>query len=614
MPTQPHFWQVEAMCGLAGAVRFDGLDPRYEATIERMLETMVRRGPDGAGLHSEACVALGHRRLVLLDAEGGAQPFYSEDSRVVVVFNGEIYNHRELRRTLDAKGHRFAGYSDGEVIAHLYEEHGSDFVRHLDGMFAIALYDREMPRLILARDRTGEKPLLYMEMDGTFVFASTVRALFTVPGSRRRLDAAGVLGYFAHTQPAAPATLFQGVQRVPPAHTLELRAGGLMLIRPYWTIDFTRKLGGSFDEAAEQLDMVLQSAVDSTIDSDFPPALTLSGGVDSSLVLACMSKRFATPVACFSLGSATPGDEEFQRAEIAAATYGTSPERFVVRHTSYADMVDAMRSFDEPVNVYDSIYLLQHSEQIAKTHRVALTGNGADEVFGGYDGYLDYLAQYRSRSIGKKAADAAIAGFLRAAIDADADDLYSQKGACFAADYSVEEHLSSMLSLAQYEDALDARMYYDLFFGMSHSVSLADTVGMAHSLEYRSPFLSRMVVEFAASVPVHWKVSDASGGSTKILLKSVAAKYFPRQLMGAPKLGCGHFIDRFELMRSQWRMDVETAISRHADLLRDHLCAERALKLWRSFVSGEIVGHRRRRPLKLAMFLAWLDAHADSMA
>ncbi|GAB4566601.1 MAG: N-acetylglutaminylglutamine amidotransferase [Rhizobacter sp.] len=601
------------MCGLAGAVRFDGLDDRYETTIERMLEAMVSRGPDGAGLHREASIALGHRRLVLLDAEGGAQPFYSEDGRVVVVFNGEIYNHRELHRTLDARGHRFVGYSDGEVIAHLYEEHGSDFVRHLDGMFAIAVYDRDRPCVVLARDRTGEKPLFYMEVDGTFFFASTMRALFTVPGCRRRLDPAGVLGYFAHTQPAAPATVFRGIRRVPPAHTLELRPGEPLIVRPYWTIDFTRKLSGSFDEAAERLDAVLQSAVDSTIDSDFPPALTLSGGVDSSLVLACMAKRLEAPVACFSLGSADPGDAEFHRASEVAKIYGVSPRRFLVLQTSYADMVESMRSFDEPVNVYDSIYLLQHSELIARTHRVVLTGNGADEVFGGYDGYLEYLAECGSRCIGKNSADAAMGDFLRDVISADADALYSPNGVAYAADYSVEAHLSSMLAIAHYEDPLDARMYYDLYFGMSHSASLADTVGMAHSLEYRAPFLSRSVIEFAASLPSQWKVSDASGGSTKVLLKSVASKYFPSALMNAPKLGCGHFIDRFELMRTQWQEDVEQAIVRHADLLRDHVCAERALRLWRSFVAGEISGHSRRRPLKLAMLLAWLDAHAHSM-
>lgn len=599
------------MCGLAGIVRFDSVAPELGVAVERMLDTMVRRGPDGVGVHRDDAVVLAHRRLILLDADGGTQPFYNEDRGVVVVFNGEIYNHRELRGLLSRRGHHFAGYSDGEVITHLYEEHGMDFLRHLDGMFAIALYDRTLARVLLARDRTGEKPLFYVDVGGALVFASTIRALCEVPGVRRRLDPVGLLGYFAHTQPAAPSTMFAEIRKLPPAHALEVRRDHRAVLRPYWTIDFTRKLTCTFDDAVDQLDSVLRDAVAATMDSDYRPALTLSGGVDSSLMLAFMARQ-RDDVACFSLGSTEPGDKEFTRAAKAADVCGVSTHRFPVRHTGYDAMVESMQSFDEPVSVYDSIYLLQHSERISRTHRVALTGNGADEELGGYDGYIDYLGRCGECRGGKLELDKAMEDFLRQAIDDDAALLYSPKGAAFAGEYPVSAHLSQLLSLANYDDRLDSRMCYDLFFGMSHCASLADTVGMAYSLEYRSPFLSRPVVEFAASVPSRWKV-DMERGATKPLLKAVALRYFPRELVMAPKLGCGHFVGSFERMRVQWREAVEAAILRHTELLSDFISTERALGLWRTFVSGNIQGIHRRRPLKLAMLVAWLDAHADSI-
>lgn len=362
-----------------------------------MLEAMVSRGPDGSGLHADRRVTLGHRRLVLLDEAQGSQPFHNEDGSITVIFNGEIYNHRELRSGLLSRGHRIDGYCDGNVIAHLYEESGTECFRLLEGMFSIAIYDRRGDIVVLARDRTGEKPLYYAASDGGFVFASSATALLKGSGRPLELDPAGIAEYFALSQSGPIRSVISGVMKVPAAHYLVLSTSGSSVLKPYWRLDYDKKLAIGYEDAVVHLEDLLEKVVAASMDSDFEPAVTLSGGVDSSVVFEMMVRGTDRRIECFSLSSSQPDDPEFVRACEAAARHGLHPQRFFVSGTQFQDMIEAMRPFDEPVSVYDSVYLLQHSQEISKTHRVVLTGNGADEAFGGYEGYLQYLRDGKLR-------------------------------------------------------------------------------------------------------------------------------------------------------------------------------------------------------------------------
>jgi asparagine synthase (glutamine-hydrolysing) len=597
------------MCAIAGVVHFQGLASEEAGRVSLMLGAMAHRGPDGEGQYSDNFVSFGHRRLILLDAEGGQQPFFSRDRHIVVIFNGEIYNHQVLRQSLQSKGYTFDGYSDGEIIAHLYELYGIAFLSKLDGMFAMGIYDARRQHVFLARDRTGEKPLFYTMAGGKLYFASSIRPLIDLGATSPTLNAKGIVQYFAYTQCAPPDTMINGIKKVPPAHFLRLRNGAQTDVIAYWNIDYTQKVSHTFEEAVDQLDNVLRSSVRATSVSDYPAALTLSGGVDSSLILAYLAEQKETSPTSFSLGSNDSSDPEFERAQRAAAWKGGTTARFVVHGTAYADMVAAMEMFDEPVGVYDSIYLLQHSYVISQSHRMALTGNGADELFGGYSSYQSYSAQEYGVTT-KSSLDDMLARLMCSTVASTAGLLYNHNGKQIAREYCGQQPLRLMQDIANYDCAMDARLFYDLYFGMAHCASIGDVVGMAFGLEYRSPFLSRPVIEYAARLPAHWKANRAHVLETKIALKEVASRHFPRAWMTAPKFGCGQFIDRYELMRTRWADDVEAAISRHAELLAEIICVTQAKNLWRAFLSGKVCNDERRLPMKLAILLSWLDAHA----
>lgn len=597
------------MCGIAGAVCFDGLPSRAHRVVGEMTSAVAQRGPDGEGAYRDRYVSLGHRRLAIVDVADGRQPFCNEDGTIVVVFNGEIYNHRALRAELVKLGHRLSSECDGEVIAHLYEAYGDAFLSRIAGMFAFALYDRRRRQLILARDRTGEKPLYHARVGAVLYFASTIKALLHACGTSPTLCRQGLLGYFAHTQPVAPATVFEQVGKLPAGHAMAIGPGDASEIKPYWQLSYCRKAHMSPGAAQEALDCVLREAVTSCLDSDHPLALTLSGGIDSSLVLGyAVDAPQSAPPTCHTLG-AHEEDEEFARADTVAQQFGLATRRFCITGTTYLDMVAALRAFDEPLNVYDGVYLLQHSRYIARSHRVALTGNGADELFGGYGSYLSWGTSPHANDGPAPDPRRSIELMLASAIERDAAQLYGAAMGRFAREYDVAAHMSCMHAVAEYDTAVDARLCYDLFLGMSHCASLGDTVGMSFGLEYRSPFLHPSVIEFAAALPGYAKLCSLSH-ATKVVLRAVAQRRISSMRADAPKLGCGHHIDRYALMRSAWRPDIESALHRHRALLASYLEPTKVQALWSSFCEGRTGIEAERRALKLVMFVAWLDAHS----
>jgi asparagine synthetase B (glutamine-hydrolysing) len=285
-------------------------------------------------------------------------------------------------------------------------------------------------------------------------------------------------------------------------------------------------------------------------------------------------------------------------------------DRYTVPPLTYGAVVQALRSFDEPVNVYDSVYLLEHSRRIAKKHRVAMTGNGADEAFGGYAGYLAWLDDIGDVASRSAAPHVLIERLLSQAIAGDADELFSARMRNYCREYDVTSHLAPMHAIARYDTAVDARLCYDLFAGMSHCASLGDTIGMTHALEYRAPFLRQAILEFAASLPAEWKVCVRTRAN-KPILKTLALRRIPDFHSFAPKLGCGHNVDRYTLMRENWRLDFEAALARTRELTARFLDPIKVSRLWSAFVSGRTTPACERRALKLVLLVAWIEAHSS---
>ena len=301
------------MCGVAGIFSAPGAAPPHRGDIEAMVRALHHRGPDGQGVLIDGPVGLGHARLSIIDLDGGAQPIANEDGRVQVVFNGEIFNYLELRADLIARGHRFRTASDTEVLVHLYEEHGDDFVVHLNGQFAIALWDARRQRLVLARDRVGIRPLYYTRLGGRLVFASEVKALFALREVPRRLDAAGLASVFSLWSVLPPRTVFEGIETLPPAHVMTVDAQGTSRITRYWDWPFGMSTPAWTDERwADELHALVVDAVRLQLRADVPVGAYLSGGLDSSIITTVIRRHTATPLRSFSL---TFEDAEFDERE-----------------------------------------------------------------------------------------------------------------------------------------------------------------------------------------------------------------------------------------------------------------------------------------------------------
>src|SRR4051812_8804922 len=379
------------MCGIAGfvdeGVAGGGPAPaRLDAEfslVHRMCEVIRHRGPDDEGIHVEGGVGLGMRRLSIIDLAGGRQPIHNESSTVWVVFNGEIYNYRALRAELEAKGHQFATSSDTESIVHAYEEWGEAAFGRLRGMFGIALWDRPRRTLLLARDRAGIKPLHYVERGGRLYFGSEIKSLLAAGAVDRRLNLDALDHYLAFLYTPRDASIFEGVRKLPPGHYLKWRAGRSG-IHQYWQVGVDETFAGGEREAAEALRAVLSDAVRSHLMSDVPLGAFLSGGVDSSAVVGLMAEASSRPVQTFSIGFDEPQFDELEHARTVARHFGTDHHEFVVRPDGLSILDDLISHFDEPFADSSAIPTWYVSE-IARRHvTVVLSGDGGDELFGGY--------------------------------------------------------------------------------------------------------------------------------------------------------------------------------------------------------------------------------------
>ncbi|HUJ59642.1 MAG TPA: asparagine synthase (glutamine-hydrolyzing) [Kofleriaceae bacterium] len=556
------------MCGIAGAVSLGG-DPAIldEPAVRAMADTMRRRGPDGDGFYRDACAVLGHRRLSIIDLAGGAQPMATPDGELVVVQNGEIYNFRALRDRLEALGHRFTTRSDTEAILHAYREWGADCVRELDGMFAFALWDVRHRTLLLARDRFGKKPLYYWRRGGDLVFASTLTALCAHPAVPGELDDAALAEYLALEYVVAPRTIIAGVRKLPPAHALVLDEFDAEL-RPYWQlrVEGTRQVGEA--EAIAELTSRLETAVERRLVSDVPLGVLLSGGIDSSLVTA-FAARARAGIETFSVRFDDPSFDESGHARKVAAHLGTTHHEEPLGVATAAGIVSELGDIlDEPIGDASIVPTYLLSRFVRRHVTVALGGDGGDELFAGYPTYLAhelagalgplrklaragrYLADLLPVSHDNFSFDFKLKKLLLGLDAPDDERNYVWLGATPAA--QVDELLGGGYDVyaaarARYREGhgnhLERVLYQDVGLYMCHGVlAKVDRAAMAASLEVRAPLLDTAFAEYAASLPQGLKLR---GRTTKYILKKLARRYLPHDIVDRPKKGFGMPIGRW---------------------------------------------------------------------
>ncbi|MFC3502617.1 N-acetylglutaminylglutamine amidotransferase [Micromonospora krabiensis] len=520
------------MCGITGEARFDGSRPDAVA-VTRMTEALRSRGPDGEGLWSADWITLGHRRLTIIDlSDAGAQPMVRTDLGLALVFNGCVYNYPELREELRAAGHTFHSTSDTEVVLVAYAQWGERFVDHLVGMFSIGLVDQARRRLVLARDRLGIKPLYLAESPERLRFASSLPALLRAGDLDTGIDPVALHHYLSwHSIVPAPRTILRGVRKLPPATVRVIEADGRSRDQVYWRPDYVRDPADAARDARDWQAAVgdaLRTAVRRRLVADVPVGVLLSGGLDSSLIVALLAEAGQERLRTFSIGFDSRGEEsgdEFHYSDLVARHYGTDHRRIRLADD---DLVPAVRrtvlAMTEPMGSHDVVAFHLLSEQVAQHVKVAQSGQGADEVFAGY-GYHQPLARVPR--------DAAAAEFRAAFFDRDHAELNQVVDAAYALDHDASRDLlEAHLAGAGAETALDAVLRLDTHLMLPDDpVKRVDSMSMAWGLEVRTPFLDQDLVALAARCPPEHKVAQGGKG----VLKEVAREVLPAEVIDRPK-------------------------------------------------------------------------------
>ncbi|NYI04896.1 asparagine synthase (glutamine-hydrolyzing) [Allostreptomyces psammosilenae] len=504
--------------------------------MERMSGALRRRGPDGGGAWSEGPggpVALAHRRLSIIDlSERGAQPMVDEDGGLVAVFNGCVYNYRPLRDELAAAGHRFTSTSDTEVLLKAYRQWGEDFVDHLVGMFAVAIVDRRTGRLVLARDRLGIKPLYLAETPGRLRFASSLPALLRAGDVDTDIDPVALHHYLTwHAVVPAPRTLLRGVRKLPPATVRVVEADGRSRERRYWQPEYTRDPAHAAmgaDEWREAVHDALRTAVERRLVADVPVGVLLSGGLDSSLIVALLAEAGQHGLRTFSIGFEEAGGErgdEFQWSDIVAERFGTAHHRIHIGGDRLLPALDdAVTAMSEPMVSHDAVAFFLLSQEVSRHVKVVQSGQGADEVFAGYHWYPPLAGLDRGETV-----DA----YARAFFDRDHAGVAGVVNPEHLCDHDASrEFAAAHLTAPGAETALDAALRLDTHVMLvDDPVKRLDNMTMAWGLEARVPFLDTDLVQLAARMPPEHKL--ASGG--KGVLKDVARTVLPAEVIDRPK-------------------------------------------------------------------------------
>ena len=593
------------MCGICGA--FGAAD---REVVAAMLETLRHRGPDDSHIVAGDGFAIGSRRLSIVDVAGGRQPLTNEDGSVIAAQNGELYNFPEARNALIERGHRFATSTDTELLPHLWEEYAESLPQHIDGMFAVAVWDSRRNIGLLARDRMGKKPLYYWQSGSTLYFASELKAILAIPGFSRRLHLEALHHFLSYKHVPHPMTIFEGVRMLPPAHQLVYRMGQTPAVSGYWALSFAEGNGAVPDEddVADELLARMRRAVRRRLMSDVPVGFFLSGGIDSSLTTVLATEVADARVKTFTLTyggtSTTAGKEQDRRwARWVAERYDTEHYEETIAVTNYpASLRAILRAFDEPFAGVVSTYFL--AQRIAQHVKVAVAGDGADELFGSYRSHR-IAAGIEPAPASHSGADWEWRSALFAISDEEKLALYSPDVRAALAGVSTREHLRQAFAGVTARDPLN-RMLEAEFRGIfpDQVLTFVDRLSMAHSLEVRSAFLDTDVVEYVASLPGSMKIHN---GETKYVLKLAASRYFPEEMVRRPKEG-------FLMPVTEWMLsDLQPWV-------RDTLSSER-LALHGLFDKkrvGELVDQLYRpgadytavnRVLALVIFQEWYELY-----
>ena len=563
------------MCGICGIWRSDG-QPVERAALERMNASLRHRGPDSAGALLDGPLGMAMRRLAIIDRSGGDQPLFNEDGSVAVVFNGEIYNFRALRAELERLGHRFATQSDTETLVHAYEQWGDAMLPRLNGMFAFALWDAPRRRLLLARDRMGEKPLYWSHGPQGLVWGSEAKALLTLPWVEREVDLLALHHYLTLQYVPDPLTIYAGIRRLPAAHKLTLEAGQTPVVERWWQLAFEPKWTLSDAEAIEQARLLLPAAVERQLVSEAPLGAFLSGGIDSSIIVALMAERTSAPVRTFSIGFEERHFSETAYARQVAARYGAEHHEFIFRPADLTAVIEGVaRAVDEPFADPAALPLYELARQTRRHVTVALSGDGGDETLAGYRRYVldGWLRPYAALPpwVTRGAVPAAAALLPEPAwLPEDRNPLTALKR---LGQFSATTHKASLarwgsyfnhhekLDLYQPElraalagvdsadwiaaayDAARAESLLDRTLAADHVTYLAgdllpktDRMTMAHSVEARAPFLDAEWVEWTARLPARFKVRGRRG---KWLLRAAFGDKLPPAVAARGKQGFG---------------------------------------------------------------------------
>ncbi len=588
------------MCGIAGELRFDGNTPDL-AALARMNAQQRPRGPDNGGVFAQGAQAWGHRRLKIMDlSESAQQPMVDPELGLGIVFNGAVYNHPELRRELEAKGYRFYSHGDTEVLLKAYHAWGEDFVTRLNGMFAFAIWERDSGRVLLGRDRLGIKPLYYAPIAGGLRFASALPALLAAGGVDTSIDPAALNHYLSfHAVVPAPHTLLAGVRKLAPGTLMRIEPDGRRSERSFWALDYARDAADearSFEDWTEILLDGLRAAVKRRLVADVPVGALLSGGVDSSLIVGLMAEAGVRDLRTYNVGFADVRGEkgnEFEYADIVARAFGTVHERiFVPEQALLTRLPEAVGAMNEPMVSHDCIGFYLLSEAVSRHSKVVQSGQGADEVFGGYHWYpklagsadpvADYLAAFRDRDHDEYLATVnprwhgvdASAAFVAASFNAP------------GADDPVEKALRLDTTVMLVDDP----------------VKRVDNMTMAFGLEARVPFLDHELVELAARIPARHKLAHGGKG----VLKEAARKLIPDAVIDRPK---GYFpVPALKYLQGPVLERVRDALSSRSALERG-LFRKDYVETLLADPSAHITPLRGSKLWQLGLLEWWLQTH-----
>jgi len=585
------------MCGIVGIVHLDG-SPVSPEILSSMNSAIVHRGPDCDGIWNDGPAGLAHRRLSIIDLAGGKQPSTNEDGTVWITYNGEIYNHAELRRNLENKGHKFKTSCDTEVIVHLYEEYGRDCVTFLNGMFAFGIYDSKNRTLLLARDRMGQKPLVYFSDQKRIVFASELQALAKHPQMPRDINLQALHDYFSLQYIPHPDTIYSKVKKLPPAHTLEINLQfGKTRLNRYWKCRFDKKDDMTYEEAKSLLRQRLEDSVRIRLMSDVPLGAFLSGGIDSTIIVGLMAKISGAPVKTFTIGFSDSKYDERKYAAVAAASFKTEHYEKTVNPADFSLVEKLVRHYGEPYCDASMLptYLLSGFTREKVT--VALSGDGADEVFAGYYRYLvmkysqfaDFIPLPLRKSVfgvltgilPPKTEERAIIGHIHRILSAAScanDSRYLDIISRFSEDMKSEvygdkfkgftsrktqEYIQALYLNSNAADPVEKIMDTDINSYLPGDIlAKIDIASMACSLELRSPFIDYRIVELAASMPLIYK---QDGTERKHILREAFSDLIPPELVKRRKLGFG--VPLASWFRKEW-----------AGILKERLLEGKAVK------------------------------------